>query len=119
MSNPVDHVSRGLYPQELAKCELWWKGPEWLCFLQKDWPDIPQLVDRPLPVEEKEPFLNVHVALVAHPVELPLLGQVFSFTRLKQVTAWILGFVHNTSFKDEDQRNKHPSLKSKELSCAE
>ena len=119
ISNPADHASRGLYPQELAGCELWWKGPEWLHLSQEEWPEIPQLSDRPIPVEEKEPSLNVQVALVARPDELPLLGRVSSFTRLKRITAWILRFARHARPKNRSQRSKHLVLDTKELHCAE
>ncbi|CAL1687621.1 unnamed protein product [Lasius platythorax] len=29
-SNPADPCSRGLTPQQLVDCNLWWRGPEWL-----------------------------------------------------------------------------------------
>jgi len=28
--NPADHASRGLSPQQLIACYLWWQGPAWL-----------------------------------------------------------------------------------------
>lgn len=28
VANPADYVSRGLFVQELIKCEAWWHGPE-------------------------------------------------------------------------------------------
>jgi hypothetical protein len=29
-SNPADLVSRGVFPQDIVKCNLWWHGPEFL-----------------------------------------------------------------------------------------
>ena len=86
VSNPADHASWGLYPEELADCELWWKSSEWLRLPDEEWPQMPQLSDRPLPVEEKEPPSNVHVAFTAKHTELPSLGfleRISSFDRLK------------------------------------
>ena len=86
ISNPADYSSRGLHPQDLADCELWWKGPELLRLTDEEWPEMPQLSDRSLPVEKKEPPSRVHVAYTAKHAELPLLGlleQISSFDRVR------------------------------------
>ena len=57
ISNPADRVSRGLYPQELADCEIWWKGPDCLQFPQEEWPEFPQLIERPLYLLRKRSHL--------------------------------------------------------------
>lgn len=36
--NPADVISRGLMPEEIESCELWWNGPEWLKKPKKQWP---------------------------------------------------------------------------------
>ena len=80
-------MSRGLYPQELAACEIWWKGLDWLQLPQEEWPEVPQLIERLLPIEENEPSLKV--VLLAVQAGLPLLERISSYTKLKHVTAWI------------------------------
>ena len=59
--NPADCASRGLYPSELIKHELWWQGPDWLKLPPSSWPDqsIPQ--PEPTPEEEKEVCFTSHV----------------------------------------------------------
>ena len=37
--NPADHGTRGLTVSELAECELWWKGPKFLLYLESEWPE--------------------------------------------------------------------------------
>lgn len=35
--NPADKASRGLLPEELKNCTLWWQGPEWLKSPTNEW----------------------------------------------------------------------------------
>jgi hypothetical protein len=37
--NPADLVSRGLLPEEIRDCELWWKGPNFLSQPVEEWPE--------------------------------------------------------------------------------
>lgn len=37
--NPADLASRGLMPDEIANCELWWQGPPWLKQPREMWPN--------------------------------------------------------------------------------
>ena len=41
--NPTDLPTRGMRPQELRNCALWWEGPSFLAGLQWCWPPQPQL----------------------------------------------------------------------------
>ena len=36
--NPADCASRGMTPQELARFDLWWRGPAWLIYSSSEWP---------------------------------------------------------------------------------
>ncbi|MBN2876943.1 MAG: hypothetical protein JXL85_04745, partial [Bacilli bacterium] len=36
--NPADVISRGLLPQDLPACSLWWKGPNFLELPKHQWP---------------------------------------------------------------------------------
>ena len=49
--NPADCASRGLFPSEPIKHELWWEGPEWLKHAPSQWPDQSQI---PLPKSTPE-----------------------------------------------------------------
>ena len=71
ISNPADQASRGLFPPEFAASELWRKGPEWLHLPKEEWPEIPKLLEKLVPVEEKESSQKAFVA--AAQAELPLL----------------------------------------------
>ena len=51
--NPADLVTRGMDPQKLAACKLWWEGPEYL--VTGDWPEqrvVPR-ANEELPNEEE------------------------------------------------------------------
>ncbi|KAF2883579.1 hypothetical protein ILUMI_22597 [Ignelater luminosus] len=36
--NPADVISRDINPRHLEHCDLWWRGPEWLCNDDGSWP---------------------------------------------------------------------------------
>ena len=38
LENPADCASRGLFPSELLKHDLWWNGPPWLNLPPASWP---------------------------------------------------------------------------------
>ena len=42
-SNPADCISRGIAPNFLENCRLWWEGPEFLGLSESDWPSMPSL----------------------------------------------------------------------------
>ena len=77
--NPADSASRGLFPLELIKHELWWNGPVWLSLPLTHWPvtDIPPRASLD---EETQVCLTV-VSSKKSP--LLLLEKFSSFTRLK------------------------------------
>ena len=41
--NPVDHLSRGLSPQQLLQYDLLWDGPDWLTLSPDAWPRRPDI----------------------------------------------------------------------------
>ncbi len=92
VDNPADCASRGMLPSELLEHKLWWDGPEWLRHPEAQWPTGAELVEVPVPSEEKE--ISLHVSLPASPV-LPILEKYSSFTHLTRVTAWVFRFVNN------------------------
>lgn len=116
MSNPADCASRGLYPSELANHALWWEGPSWLRLPKVDWPTIPELGDSLVPEEEKTVHENV---LLSIPVNLTLLDQVSSLTRLYRITAWIRRFINNCRADKSGRTRIGGSLTTKELAAAE
>lgn len=43
--NPADIISRGASISELKKLTKWWKGPDWLFEIEKEWPVQPSISD--------------------------------------------------------------------------
>ena len=82
----------------------------------EEWPEVPQLIERPLPVEEKDS--PPKVVLLSAQAELPILNRVSSYTKLNRVTAWIFHFVHNSRIEDKGLQISIP-LTTKELIHAE
>ena len=39
--NPSDLPTRGVCAKDLARCEIWWHGPEFLRQPETDWPEQP------------------------------------------------------------------------------
>ena len=44
--NPADCVSRGVFPSELLRNELWWNGPHWLKLPVSEWPKISEMTSQ-------------------------------------------------------------------------
>ena len=65
--NPADRISRGLFPRQLIKCTLWWKGPEWLQFSPEVWPRRPD-INR----SRELPELKSTILLIAAPQDTTL-----------------------------------------------
>jgi hypothetical protein len=38
IDNPADCASRGMFPTDLIKHDLWWHGPKWLTLNSSEWP---------------------------------------------------------------------------------
>ena len=115
LDNPADCASRGLFPSELVKHGLWWRGPEWLRFSQVDWPIQSTLSPNKMCDEEKEICL-VTTCKSVEPI-FPF-NNYSVFSKLQRVTAWIFRFMHNCR-KSRDSIVKCPNLSVTELSQAE
>ncbi|XP_062557632.1 uncharacterized protein LOC134222502 [Armigeres subalbatus] len=38
VDNPADLISRGIGPDQIHTCTLWWEGPPWLKKMREEWP---------------------------------------------------------------------------------
>lgn len=64
--NPADIISRGLQPEEVKDCRLWWEGPEFFTRPQSEWPESI------LTINENDPELQSEIKkslLVVHPLD--------------------------------------------------
>lgn len=86
-SNPADLISRGSTIVELSKEVKWWKGPDWLCDVNKQWPIQPSLTDinsweEGNVKEIKQELKAVHLVKISK-IEL-MRGKWFKFDKNRQ-----------------------------------
>ncbi|GFV47533.1 integrase catalytic domain-containing protein [Trichonephila clavipes] len=114
-NNPADIRSRGISPDKIQHCELWWFGPPFLHQYKELEPyDITAVEEDDLFLQElKETSVFPLCALLKNFEPLDIISNCSSFTKLQRVNAWCKRFIENS---------RHPMcrtmgpLKSKELS---
>ncbi|GBO41971.1 hypothetical protein AVEN_98228-1 [Araneus ventricosus] len=95
--NPADIISRGIDPEKIQDCNLWWFGPS---FLQDHSVVSPcvcsDINDNELYQREFTKTPTDPVCLVVQGQEvLPIIKNCSSFTRLQRVIGWCVRFVRN------------------------
>jgi Pao retrotransposon peptidase/Family of unknown function (DUF5641)/Protein of unknown function (DUF1759)/Putative peptidase (DUF1758)/Integrase zinc binding domain len=104
---PADIISRGLLPQELASCELWWNGPEFLQLPKSQWPESIIAVnedDVEVKSEVKKSLITTRESTMIDYIELR-----HSKTRtLVNVVAYLQRFAHNVHPKTKMSKNLGP-----------
>ncbi len=115
--NPADCASRGLFPSELVKHQIWWNGPYWLRESMSQWPKS-SIVPSVTYEELKDTALTSNVCF-SEPI-IPL-NRYSEFHHLKRITAWVLRFVSNCRQLQgsTQQVNKSSTLTVEELELAE
>lgn len=102
--NPADAASRGMSARDLVDFSLWW-APSWLEQEESRWPSLPVTMPRDLPGFKK----LVHVVTPVALWEDTLLAKISSYSKLINVTAYVLRFCRNIRLPRE-QRNLQPIL---------
>lgn len=92
--NPADCASRGLLPSHLPDHHLWWDGPEWLHLSQNRWP-ASKFTPLDISSSEEVKFTQLQVFTCASQLSWDLPGKFSSWTRLQNVVAYSLRFIHN------------------------
>ena len=114
--NPADILSRGMTAADLAKCDRWWKGPEFLRKPEEAWPtkvikdnhtgyDEMKRCTRPtLFTRTENSSESVCMVVTGNEDNFPLEPRDYSsFLRLKRVLAWINRFVDNGRKQKENR----------------
>ncbi len=92
LENPADAASRGLFPAELLRHELWWNGPTWLHCSPSEWPK--QSISTQPESSGEESDVCLHVTVHCKSPIIPY-DYFSSFSRLKRMTAWMFRFIQN------------------------
>nr|CAH7729802.1 unnamed protein product [Callosobruchus chinensis] len=98
--NPADIVSRGINPESIVNCRLWWQGPIWLSETDDFWPmpstelnlDACQLEARKSPTA---------IACFHSVDEIKIFERYSSLYKLYRVVAFMLRFKFNCTTKQK------------------
>ncbi|GFU82826.1 uncharacterized protein TNCV_266231 [Trichonephila clavipes] len=113
-NNPADILSRGISPNKIQHCELWWFGLPFLHPYKELEPyDITTVEDDLFLQELKKTSDFPLCALLKNFEPLNIISNRSSFARLQRAIAWCKRFIENV--RHPMSRTKEP-LKSKELS---
>ncbi|XP_077968809.1 uncharacterized protein LOC120340131 [Styela clava] len=101
--NPADLASRGVMPEKLSKCDLWFQGPEFLGKSEDYWPERPKV----LPMSEDnceikkthQMFAITQETIEKTPVFFTLLKRYSSWRKLQKSVAWLTRFKKCISWK--------------------
>lgn len=92
--NAADPGSRGLFPNELLKCNLWWEGPDFLCTPQENWEFLDTKFINP-PESFAEKRKNIFAAFKDTNVIDLLFAKFSSLGKIKRILSYVLRFLHN------------------------
>lgn len=116
-SNPADIISRGMGPQELDSCTLWWSGPAFLQNREYSFESNIQPLAN-LPELKPSSVLSGDVVLVGlkHANCLNFLDKYSDISKIKRILAYILRFCNNINPKSTKIQSNY--LNSSELEQA-
>lgn len=100
--NPADIASRGMQPNKLITCEVWWHGPAFLLMPMSQWP----LQDIDFSFE----LCQVNTAPFEAPAPpLPLFTKFSKYNKLLRITGWVNRFITNCRKCVKDVKNSKRS----------
>lgn len=108
--NPADLISRGIPPDAISSCRLWWEGPKWLISHKEQWPQNSQNESKELP-ERRTVICQTFLANEL----LGLFEKYSSFCKLQRVIAFCIRFGRNCR---KENGRRLGSLSVKELEYA-
>lgn len=96
--NPSDCGSRGLQPDKLLHCDMWWFGPKWLCLPEENWPKSSiNLQQQELPELKPEP--KILFSSSEEPELLQIMSRYSSYQKFLRVFTWVRRFINNLQVK--------------------
>ncbi|GFW57245.1 uncharacterized protein TNCV_541591 [Trichonephila clavipes] len=114
-NNPSDILSRGISPNKIQHCELWWLGPPFFYQYKELEPyDITAVEGYDLFLQELKETSDFPLCTLLKSFEpLDIISNCSSFTKLHRIIVWCKRFIENA--RHPMSRTMGP-LKSKELS---
>lgn len=101
-ANPADVISRGLDPDKLKDCNLWWFGPSFLKSDDKEhWPK--DLIPSSSP-DISELKKTKHIFVTQIRIDTSFIDKFSSLTKLQRCFAYCLRFLYNCRTKIKNQR---------------
>nr|CAI5833055.1 unnamed protein product [Callosobruchus analis] len=100
--NPADLLSRGVRPEAIQDCVLWWFGPTWLKSDQDLWPNPQHLVSH-------LPELRKTLKVLIIDQNVINFERFSSLTRLKRSFAYLLRFIKNSKEPKPERHLGHLS----------
>lgn len=110
--NPADIISRGLDPDKLNNCNLWWFGPDFLKYDEQQWPSFPHKLPEPPEIKQKS-----QLVLITLSVNIDFIETFSRYTKLQRILAFCLRFINNSRTNSLDSRC-FGSLNGRELNQA-
>ncbi|XP_058456575.1 uncharacterized protein LOC131433973 [Malaya genurostris] len=108
--NPADLVSRGLFPNELMNCDLWWTGP---AYLHSNKYEINADVVDPNESDECVPEQVMSVTVLGNSVYDTVIA-VSSFRKLQRIFGYIIRLLYNCRARQRNQSRRDGWLTSVE-----
>ena len=100
--NPADIISRGLMPQEMKDCAIWWNGPEFFRLPKSEWPESIITVNEDDP-EIAEEMKKVLTSTTVSNFFVYIENHRSSANKTRNIFAYIWRFVNNVR-KRRDNR---------------
>jgi hypothetical protein len=106
IENPADLVSRGLLPEEIEDCELWWNGPSFLCQPEEEWPEslITISEDEPEYLQEfRKTYSATKPAICENKLYNEIEEEAVDYDDLISTFSYLLRFFKNAAKGNEKQ----------------
>lgn len=98
--NPADVASRGVFPDSLLNCKLWWNGPSWLASSSTEWPPQSESVINIAELPDlRKKYVFVSIEILQFPFDT-----FSSLKRLNRTMAFILRFINNARQAKENRQ---------------